>query len=78
MSDIQLGTYRHYKGGMYRVIGIAHHSETKEKLVVYQSLSDSVEYGRDALWVRPLDMFLEKVSVGDNQVARFEYIKESL
>lgn len=75
-QDIKVGTYRHYKGGMYRVLGVAHHSETKEKLVVYQSLADSVEYGRDALWVRPAEMFLEKVTVGDNQVPRFEYIGE--
>ncbi len=61
---------------MYRVLGVAHHSETKEKLVVYQALADSVEYGRDALWVRPLAIFLEKVTVGDNQVLRFEYIGE--
>ena len=32
------------------------HSETKEKMVVYRRL-----YGDGSLWVRPLEMFLEKV-----------------
>lgn len=33
------GIYKHYKGGHYQVIGIAEHTETKEKLVVYISLT---------------------------------------
>ena len=44
--DIKLGKYRHFKGNEYRVIGIAQHSETMEKLVVYQAL-----YGEFGLWV---------------------------
>ncbi len=52
------GLYRHYKGGDYRVIGTARHSETEEPLVVYRCL-----YDNDSLWVRPLAMFLETVTV---------------
>lgn len=42
MSDLteqqaeQLATHRHYKGGLYRVIGVARHSETDESLVIYE------------------------------------------
>lgn len=32
------GKYRHYKGGEYEVVGVAHHSETLEELVVYKAL----------------------------------------
>lgn len=45
------GVYRHCKGGLYRVIAIAEHSETLEWHVVYQSL----ETGR--FWVRPVSIW---------------------
>lgn len=60
------GIYRHYKGQRYRVLGIAHHSETEEPLVVYQAL-----YGERGLWVRPMRMFSETVELHGQRVARF-------
>lgn len=65
------GTYRHYKGNEYEVIGIAKHSETLEELVVYRAL-----YGEGQLWVRPLRMFLEMVEVDGKFVPRFERIEK--
>ena len=62
------GRYRHYKGNYYEVIGIARHSETEEQLVVYRCL-----YGDHSLWVRPLAMFTELVSVEGRQVPRFAW-----
>lgn len=59
MNVIQ-GIYRHYKGNLYEVIGVALHSETKEQLVVYRAL-----YGEKLLWVRPLKMFIEKITIGN-------------
>ncbi len=58
---------------MYRVLGVALHTETKEPLVVYQALYNSEEFGPNALWVRPLSMFLETVQVNGEDVFRFEY-----
>ncbi len=60
------GTYRHYKGQRYRVLGTARHSETMELLVVYQAL-----YGEHGLWVRPADMFAETIEVNGEPIARF-------
>ncbi|MBB3184858.1 hypothetical protein FHR95_002433 [Halomonas fontilapidosi] len=60
------GIYRHYKGPLYEVIGVAWHSETEEPLVVYRAL-----YGDYGLWTRPLDMFLETVEVRGEPVPRF-------
>ena len=47
------GLYRHYRGGLYRVIDTVRHSETLEPLTLYQAL-----YGQQGLWVRPAAMFL--------------------
>lgn len=66
---IKIGTYRHYKGNNYRVIGEAKHSETLEDMVVYQAL-----YGEHGLWVRPTKMFIETVMEDGKAVPRFQYI----
>lgn len=66
-----MGTYKHYKGKMYEVLGVARHSETLEELVVYRAL-----YGENELWVRPLKMFLEEVDIDGKKVLRFELIKK--
>ena len=71
MEDIKLGIYKHYKGKEYRVLGIATHSETLEKMVVYQAL-----YGTYGIWVRPINMWNEIVEVNGQQVKRFEFIRE--
>ncbi len=60
------GRYRHYKGNEYTVIGIARHSETLEDMVVYRA-----EYGDGGLWVRPLSMFTETVTVNGQTIPRF-------
>lgn len=64
------GLYRHYKGAEYRVLGLAHHTETMAPLVVYQAL-----YGARGWWVRPHAMFCENVEVNGNSVPRFALVK---
>ena len=68
-SQLKLGKYKHYKGKTYEVVGIACHSETQEKMVVYKAL-----YNEKELWVRPLKMFLEKVENNGQIVQRFKYV----
>jgi cyclomaltodextrinase len=72
-NQLKLGRYRHYKGKEYRVIGIAKHSETKEDMVVYETL---YENDLSKLWVRPLQMFTENVEIEGKMIPRFEYIGE--
>ena len=68
-EEIRPGRYRHFKGNFYEVIGIARHSETEEKLVVYRPL-----YGEGGLWVRPLSMWNETVEREGKTYTRFTYI----
>lgn len=65
----QPGRWRHFKGGLYELIGVARHSESGEQLVVYRPL-----YGERGLWVRPLAMFLDTVEHEGRTRPRFERI----
>ena len=63
------GRYRHFKGGEYRVLGIARHSEGLEPMVVYRPL-----YGEGGLWVRPVSMFVGEVEHQGVIQPRFAFI----
>ena len=69
------GKYRHFEGGEYRVLAIAKHTETDEKLVIYQAL-----YGEGGIFARPYAMFASKVDrekyPDAKQEYRFELIEE--
>jgi hypothetical protein len=70
MDPIQIGKeYKHYKGKLYKVLGLARHSETLEEMVVYQAL-----YGDMGIWVRPLSMFLETVCIDGVNIPRFALV----
>ena len=69
--DIKPGRYRHFKGNMYEVIGVAKHSEDLEEMVVYRAL-----YGDGELWVRPASMWDETVERDGKVFRRFEYVGE--
>jgi hypothetical protein len=73
---IRAGKYKHYKGKLYEVLGTVRHSETLEELVLYKALYDSPEFGKDQLWVRPVGMFLEKVTVDGKEVPRFNFVED--
>ena len=67
--EIKPGKYRHFKGNLYEVIGVARHSETQEEMVVYRAL-----YGEYGLWVRPTAMWTETVDRDGYHGPRFQFI----
>ncbi len=67
--EVEVGrVYKHFKGDLYLVEGVVYHSETKEKMVLYRAL-----YGSGLRYVRPYEMFLEKVDKVKYPNAEQEY-----
>ncbi len=50
--------YRHFKGKIYQVIGLAKHTETLEKLVIYHPVGD-----KKVIWARPKLKIFDKVNI---------------
>lgn len=62
---IRIGSYyRHYKGGIYKVLGIGTHTETQERLVAYASKDLRI-------WLRPYGEFTGKAP---GSVDRFTFL----
>ena len=78
---MKLGLYKHYKGNIYRVIGLAKHTETEEKLVLYYALAGSPdlveEFGERPFFVRPYNMFNGEVQTENGGIVpRFRFVEE--
>ncbi len=69
-EELAIGNkYRHYKGQEYEIVHFAAHAETKEKLVIYRSLSDPEE-----ILARPFAEFKETIWADGREVKRFTRI----
>ena len=61
--------YRHYKNKPYKYLGTVRHSETLEELVLYETLYENEQ---SRVWVRPKEMFFEKIVKDGKEIFRFE------
>ncbi|MDF2379208.1 MAG: DUF1653 domain-containing protein [Candidatus Gracilibacteria bacterium] len=74
---IPLGTYKHYKGQLYEVIGIGLHTETREKMVIYKALYPTPElteeYGDEPHFIRPYTQFTKQIEIKGVVTPRFRF-----
>lgn len=71
---IAAGVWKHYKGGLYQLIGIGQHTETEELMVVYVSLTGA-ELPGPRMRVRPLTQWVERVKWPEGfHQPRFRYV----
>ena len=68
------GKYKHFKGTIVEVIGVALHSETQDKMVVYNHPDPVKGLEGDTMWARPYDMFFEEIVRDGKKMMRFEKI----
>lgn len=61
--------YKHYKGGMYNLIGSAIHTETEEDMTIYIDKNGKT-------WVRPSRSFYGRVYHNGSAMLRFTPITE--
>lgn len=48
--------YKHFKGNLYKILAVAVHTESEERLVVYQSVENP-----ERVFARPLEMFMSDI-----------------
>ena len=68
IPNLAIGRYRHYKGQLYQVFGLARHTETEEFTVLY---------GKGLIeWARPYTNFTDWVETPNGWVPRFQIIPD--
>jgi len=60
--------FRHYKGGLYTVVGTCLIEATLQPGVLYRPCQGDKQ---DVIWMRPLENFMEQVTMAEGWVRRF-------
>jgi predicted MPP superfamily phosphohydrolase len=76
MADIQLGMYRHYKGGLYQVVAVGKNEGTAQDEVIYRAMHRS-EFGERTWWTRAATEFGSTVEHNGETVPRYKYLGPS-
>lgn len=78
MSLIINGIYKHYKGKNYQVLNIARNTDSLDLYVVYKALYDDPTFGKNTVWIRKKDEFLEEIvdPLTKQKIKRFEFFNK--
>ncbi len=69
------GAYQHYKGSLCMLLTLGKLEEDLSDVVIYQEMNDSKEFGKNPVWVRRKNVFLEEVEYKGELVPRFKYLE---
>jgi len=75
IPHLEKGLYEHYKGNVYRVIGVGRHTESDDYYVVYSPVKKHEAVPE--IWLRPYAMFTEMVTKDGKTFPRFKKIEEA-
>ncbi|MGB3023327.1 MAG: DUF1653 domain-containing protein [Candidatus Saccharimonadales bacterium] len=67
--ELELGMYRHYKGGEYEVVMLACHEATHEWMVIYEAQYETGNM--PSIWARTYEDFTSNVEMGGETLPRF-------
>jgi len=77
LAEVKVGQiYQHYSGKHYEILAVGRltESESLEQCVVYKSLYDDPKFGKNPIWIRPLIMFVEEVTINGTVMPRFTLV----
>ena len=74
VSQIKPGAHlRHYKGGLYNVVGTCLIEATLKPGVLYKPQQGDKQ---DVIWMRPMSEFQDMIKTADGSIPRFVLISE--
>lgn len=69
-QQVEIGKlYKHYRGGLYKVIGVAIEEKDNSIAVIYQA-----QYGNNLTFIRELGIWLEDVELEGQKLKRFSRV----
>lgn len=63
------GVWKHYKGNLYKVVGLAKNTKTMERSVVYEGILK--KNNQKGMWITPMSDFFKIIDKDGEQIQRF-------
>ncbi len=79
MKAIPGKRYRHYKGGEYTVLALAHNEPRPDEIfVIYTMEYETPDFPKGTVWMRTLKDFEETVTINGGNVDRFSEVIKNI